>query len=777
MSNKDTFAALCSSLSAVQKSNGEWCCRCPAHDDNDPSLWLRLAEDDKILLHCFSGCSQDEVVAALKAKGLWGEGETLAKRVTPEGIPFFWPPQSILKKQGLVPSPETQKQYVAHYVYRDLDNKIVGHVARYEGHGKKDVIPFFKRWAESGAWRSGHAKATGRPIYGLSRLRNTTSDSLIFIVEGEKCADAISTDDGRIVGLSWPGGAKSYSKCDFGALAGCSVVLWPDADVPGVKAMEGVAKVLRGLGCSVKVVDLSQFGEIELGWDCVDWLKDHKNLDAFGLKLIDEVPAAVSQLREENSAGETPEGMIPVRALTDVGNGERFLAANRQNVLYALGIGWRVYNGVRWEDDHETLTYQMAARVAEAIRLEALGVEDEELSKAIVKWSNSSQNVSRIDSMLKMAKSAPGVTVDADIFDPDAYQYACLNGVLNLRNGELMPPGREQLITKFADVVYDPSAKCPLWNKFTHEIMGGNEELVQLLKRAIGYSMTGDTSEQVLFLLHGGGSNGKTVFIETLKKIFGTYAMATDSGILLLDGHGDPATGSNSIARLQGARFVVGSEISPGARFNEQRMKELTGQDTISARFLFKEFIDFLPDFKFWLRCNDLPEIRGDDAGVWRRIIRIPFEVKFTAEQKDKNLPEKLAAELPGILNWALEGCREWQRIGLNPPVVVTDAVSTYKEDMDVLGEWLGSRCAIDEMAMVSSRALYACYTQWCKSNGEIPASHRKIGIALRRRGFVRRNYPDGRYYKGIKIVEQLSEESGQFSEGFKASDDDIGIF
>lgn len=779
MSDEKSFEELCGALGAVEKTGGEWVCKCPAHNDESPSLWLRKGDSARILLHCFGGCSQSEVIEALRGKGLWKEGMAQARRVTPDGVPYFWPPAGVLKKQGLVPSIDTQKQYVRHWVYRDLSGKIIGHVVRYEGHGKKDIIPFFKRWEQSNSWRSGHAAKSGRPMYGLDRLAKRGEKSVVFIVEGEKCADWISSAGGEVIGLSWPGGAKAYSRCDFGPVAGLDVVLWPDADTPGVRAMSGVAEVLEGLGCKVRFVDLSQFGEIELGWDCADWLHsgDHKNLDALQLNLIENAPKVVKQIQEEISRESNSGGMIPIRALTDVGNGERFLAANRDNVRFAIGIGWKVFNGVRWEDDHQTLTYQMAARVAEAIRLEAMGVSEEDEAKAILKWSTASQNVSRIEAMLKMAKSSPGVTVSADIFDPDPFLFACANGVLDLRTGELKEPSREQLITKFAEVEYDPEAVCPSWEVFISEVMAGNTELVEFLQRAIGYSMTGDTSEQVLFLLHGGGSNGKSVFVETLKLIFGTYAKATDAGMLLLDSRGDAATGSNSIARLQNTRLVVGSEIPPGARFNEARVKELTGQDTISARFLFQEFFDYIPDFKFWIRSNDRPEIRGDDLGIWRRILCVPFDVKFTDEQKDKNLPEKLRTELPGILNWALKGCREWQRIGLKPPQIVTNAVTNYKADMDVLGEWLGARCAIEPGAMVSSRALYVCYTQWCKSNGETPASHRKIGIALRRRGFERLNYPDGRYYKGIKILEQVSEESGYVSEGFQAREDDLGIF
>jgi hypothetical protein len=331
-------------------------------------LWLREVEDGKILLHCFAGCSQDQVIEALKAKGLWGDDKVAARRVTPDGVPFFWPPAAVLKKQGLVPSPDTQKQYVKHYVYRDLDGKIIGHVVRYEGHGKKDIIPFFKRWDNGNSWRSGYASKSARPIYGLWRLRDSTADSRIFIVEGEKCADAISSSDGAVIGLTWAGGAKSYSRSDFSSLSNLPVTLWPDADSPGVQAMERLSGILRGLGCAVSFVDLSQFGELPLGWDCADWLvsDDHKNLDALGLKCIDSIsPTKIAkQCVPDNRQENSNQSMTPIRALNDVGNGQRFVALHGNNVKFALGAGWKVYNGRVWEEDHETIMLQLAARVA-----------------------------------------------------------------------------------------------------------------------------------------------------------------------------------------------------------------------------------------------------------------------------------------------------------------------------------------------------------------------------------------------------------------------------
>lgn len=794
MSTTD-FRELCERLSAERKSGDEWVCKCPAHEDSNPSLWLRESDSGKILLHCFGGCSQADVIAALVRMELWdGEKLSQAQRSTPPGIPYFWPPAALLRKKNLTPGPDNQKAYAKHWAYRDLSGKIVGHVARYEGHGKKDVIPFFQRWAENGSWRSGHSLKSGRPVFNqhlLPILRNSRiNPPSIFIVEGEKCAEALTDKESGIIALTWPGGSKSFSRADWGTFVDyfteCGVTLWPDNDSAGVAAANGIRGILRRLepSINIKIVDLTQFGEKPKGWDCADWIAEgNKPADAVRLALSegDELGEQEKKVRSDpdqdhNNSENEQEPMRPRYALTDVGNGQRFVAAHGENIRYALGRGWLCYNGSYWESDHETLVYQMAARVAESISLEAAGLEEED-AKPILKWCSMSQSVSRIEAMLKMAKSMPGVTVEADTFDPDPYLLSLKNGVLNLRTGELLEPRREFLITKAADAAFDSSAECPIWNKFIFEIMNGEQELISFLQRAIGYSLTGSTEEQILFLLWGDGSNGKSVFVETIKSIFGTYAMATDASMLLLDSRGDAATGSNSIARLQNARLVVGSEVPPGARFNEARVKELTGQDTISARFLFKEYFDYVPDFKFWIRSNDRPEIRGEDVGIWRRIVCIPFTASFTEEQKDKHLRTKLLGELSGILNWAIAGCLEWQRTGLRPPEAVRETVSNYRAEMDVLGEWLGTRCELSEESYTSSSALYLCYTEWCKENNEKPHSHRKISMALRKRGFKRFNFKDARYYKGIKIKAFVSEGSGEFEHGFTPAKDDQFIF
>ncbi|HYU47276.1 MAG TPA: phage/plasmid primase, P4 family, partial [Terriglobales bacterium] len=255
---------------------------------------------------------------------------------------------------------------------------------------------------------------------------------------------------------------------------------------------------------------------------------------------------------------------------------------------------------------------------------------------------------------------------------------------LNLKTGTLQPHCREDLLTKCLPIAYDPNAECPTWLDFLKTIMANNAALITFLQRAIGYSLTGDTSEQCLFIAHGSGSNGKSTFLEVLQALLGDYAESTPSASLLAKDRHDGIP--NDIARLRGARLVTAVEIGEGKRLNEELVKRLTGQDTMTARFLFAEFFDFHAEFKLWIACNHLPTIRGTDHAIWRRIRLIPFTVTIPDEQQDKKLPGKLQAELPGILRWAIQGCLAWQEQELSTPSEVIAATKDYRALMDVIG-------------------------------------------------------------------------------------------
>jgi putative DNA primase/helicase len=309
-------------------------------------------------------------------------------------------------------------------------------------------------------------------------------------------------------------------------------------------------------------------------------------------------------------------------------------------------------------------------------------------------------------------------------------------------------------------VSYDADAQCPTWLQFLHDIFEGDADLIDFLQCAAGYTLTGDTREEVIFILNGCGSNGKSTLITVMRDILGDYQRKTSTETLIekKNGGGVP----NDVAALRGARFVSAVETSAGKRLAEALVKELTGRDAISARFLHKEFFEFVPIFKLWLACNHVPSIQGQDYGIWRRIRLVPFNVRYydphespVGPYKDKTLADRLRAEHPGILAWLVRGCLEWQRRGLVAPRSVILATSTLQENMDILGGFLSECCVILPHAEVQAGNLYKAYLDWAEKNGEKPTSQRWFGLRLSERGiFSRERRRDGMYWLGLGLVD-----------------------
>jgi putative DNA primase/helicase len=290
---------------------------------------------------------------------------------------------------------------------------------------------------------------------------------------------------------------------------------------------------------------------------------------------------------------------------------------------------------------------------------------------------------------------------------------------------------REDLITKLAPVEYDPEAAAPTWAAFLERVLP--DEVRAFFQRAAGYSLTGDTSEQVMFINHGPGANGKSTAQEAIAAALGDYALRTPTEMLLAKRAGGIP---NDIARLKGARFAAASETEEGRRLAESLVKDLTGQDTISARFMRAEWFDFRPTHKLWLSTNHKPEVRGTDEAIWRRIRLVPWTQTIPPAEQDKKLLAKLRKELPGILAWLVRGCLMWQREGLRPPDEVRKATGRYRAEMDVLAAFIDEECIVAERATATAKALYAAYKAWCDENGERPESQRRFGGRLKERGF-----------------------------------------
>jgi putative DNA primase/helicase len=303
-------------------------------------------------------------------------------------------------------------------------------------------------------------------------------------------------------------------------------------------------------------------------------------------------------------------------------------------------------------------------------------------------------------------------------------------------------------MTKASPVAYDKTATAPTWDTFLERVVP-DADVRRFVQKAIGYSMTGDVSEQVLFFLHGGGANGKSTFLNAILHALGDYGRQSAPDLLMFKYGNEHPTAQ---ADLLGRRFVTTIEAQEGRRMAEVMVKQLTGGDMVTARRMREDFFSFAPTHKIWLAANHKPVIRGTDYAIWRRIRMVPFTVQIPAAEQDPMLPAKLEAELPGILRWAVEGCLAWQREGLEPPAAVRAAVDEYRSEMDTVGQFIEERCDLERTALTKSGVLRKSYEGWCEANGERPMSTTAFGLRLQEKGLRREHGRRGSSYEGIAV-------------------------
>jgi putative DNA primase/helicase len=443
---------------------------------------------------------------------------------------------------------------------------------------------------------------------------------------------------------------------------------------------------------------------------------------------------------------------------TDAGNGQRFARRHGTSLKYHESIGWLFWNDRYWQRDDTGEVMRRARETARSIFDEAKLAANDDAAAVIGKWATASQSNGRLMAMINQAQSELAIVLTPDQLDRDLMLLSVGNGTLDLRTGQLRPHNCHDLITKITDVEYNPDAACPRWINFLDRIMAGNQAMIDFLQRATGYMLTGDTSEQCLFFLHGSGKNGKTVFTFTLQSLLGDYAKRTPTDTLIAK-RGDSGI-PNDVARLPGARVVIATELPEGKQFNEQLIKDLTGQDVIVARFLHHEFFEFRPQFKLMIFGNHKPDIRGTDEGIWRRVRLIPFDVTIPESEQDTHLLEKLCDELPGILAWAVRGCLEWQRIGLGTPDKVRKATNDYRAEMDVLEQFLNECCVILPDARVGASALYAAYKRHAEASGNTVENTRVFRQRMFDHGFSLPKHTDlGSMWRGLGLSDTYSAD------------------
>jgi len=432
--------------------------------------------------------------------------------------------------------------------------------------------------------------------------------------------------------------------------------------------------------------------------------------------------------------------------LTDDALSLRFIHRYGESLRYIGDMDeWRVYNGKFWGPADDILVRKYVRDLKNSFVDELRQTTDRtEVSRLCELVKHLCSN-NRQKSIVDYCKTDLYAT--SDILDQHGHLLNCSNGIVDLRTGKLLPHDPKYFITMYIDVPYNPDAYGEKWTKFLRDVTNQDDSLTEFLQRAVGYGATGETSEQCLFILHGNGGNGKSTLVETVQGILAGYAIGSDQELLSGDRNNHPT----GIARLRGARFVSGSEPS-GNRINEPLVKKLTGSDTITARYMHRNFFDFQPNCKFYISLNNLPAIVGTDDGIWRRVKKIEFGFKVGEKDRIAKFSDLLIKEEPeAVLNWVIGGAIEWYEHGLSPPNSVVEATKDYREDMDIVFNFINEECEIGDGYEEKSSALYRRYKQWCEDSGYFDIKQRKFSNELVSKNFTKKKNSTI-FFEGLRL-------------------------
>ncbi len=446
----------------------------------------------------------------------------------------------------------------------------------------------------------------------------------------------------------------------------------------------------------------------------------------------------------------------------DTGNTERFLDVfgdlSRHSYVNKV---WYFYNGKNWEIDNGGVVRKWVDMTVDMLKSEPVivpeGTSDDDKEKIIeakAKFVKRSRNNAGKEAMMRELKH--NIAVLPNEFDNDDMLLNAQNGYVDLSNGIIYDHDIKKMFTRISNVEYTDKTDCPRWELFLEQVFDNDQELIKYVQKAVGYSLTASTKEQVMFFIYGNGRNGKSVFLDIVSELMGTYGMSMQADSLMVK-RGGSSGHNEDIARLDGARFVTSSEPNEGVRLDEGLIKQLTGGDPVSASFKGGHVFDYKPQYKLWVATNHKPIIRGNDDGIWRRLPLIPFTVQIPIDKVDKNLPSKLRLELPGILNWAVEGCLMWQREGLTPPETIQKATMDYRKEMDVIGSFIEECCEIDSGLKIGATEIYKVYDKWAREMNEHNFSQTQFGKKMADR-FEKKHTKIGRVYVGITLKKEYKD-------------------
>lgn len=710
--------AFLSTLQHVKQIGDNWQAQCPAHDDSRASLSVSVGRTGRILVKCFAGCEFSSILSAL---------HLAARQLAPATKP----------ERNTLPS------IVATYDYRDLDGTLRYQVCRFQ---PKD---FRQRRPDAiGGW-IWNMQGIARIPYRLNELRG---HSTVYVPEGEKDCDALWK-------LGCPattnvGGAGKWRDSDSDALKAAGVVrlaIIPDNDAPGRKHADDVAKSAKSVGLAVMALALP---DVKPKGDVSDWIAS-----GHGKSDVDALVASKLWVVPKNVSIELEHAIDPQKdprrwALSDLGAAESFVQREGDNIRYdTLQDRWLVWDGSVWKPDSDRAIYRTTHTHIRTWQQEAIAlVHDKREKERLFDFLFKLERRSGIENIVAISKTLKPVADSGENWDKDPWLLGVPNGVIDLKTGAVLAGRREDRLTIQAATHFDPSAECPRWTQFLGEVFDGNLDLIAYIQRALGYSLTGDMREQCFFMCIGGGSNGKSTFTNALDAVWGKYAYTTDMKTFTTSQQTSEAT--FDIAELANRRLILASETRSDSRLNEQALKNFTGGEKINAQRKYGHPFEFSPCGKIWMGLNHQPRVKDDSFGFWRRVQIIPFTRIFTGSQANSSLRHELTKESAGILRWAVDGCLEWQRNGLQPPSCVFLATDAYQQSEDPLNDFVLERLEADSAHQTPAMGMFHAYREWAKDQGfseRETLTSTSFGRLISKR-FEKTHTNQGKRYLGVRV-------------------------
>jgi putative DNA primase/helicase len=745
---------------ALKKDGREYKGLCPFHAERTPSFTV-YAGEDKERFHCHGcGVGGDAIDFIQKYHSVDFRDAVAIMTDKTETIAAF-PKKALLKKAQRLTRPAEKADGLpnmdvyawgepsSYWAYRSSAGELIFYVARYDvidGAKKKKITPQWTVGSTDGgrtwSWGMGHYSAP-RPLYGLDRLADGAGKPVV-LCEGEKATDAAQRLLPGYVAMTWAGGSKAAKFTDFAPLGGRDVVLWPDADalayppdhskageiMPvaeqiGTSCMIDIANKITGIARSIRLVQVNA-DPSQPGWDAAD-VEEARWTPDFIAQWIEERAASWSNFIATDAVQiAANEDAIALAFADKFSNILRY--CHDQNT-------WLEWDGNRWRPERKSLAFHYAREIARSSNIKA------ERGTAKASTAGGAERFARADPRI--------ATVSSD-WDGDPWLLATPDGTVELKTGELRDSRPGDRITKITAA--GVSGECPVWNQFLEDATRQDGALIDYLQRVSGYCLTGSVKEHALFFFHGDGGNGKGTFLNTLTAIMQDYAKVSSMTTFTASKHEQHAT---EIAFLHGARMVTAQEVEEGKHWATAKIKSLTGGDPITARVMRGDPFTFLPTFKILIAGNNKPALKTVDEAVRRRFHMIPFTNKPSVI--DKDLDEKLQAEWPGILNWMIEGCLLWQRIGLAPPPIVTESTQEYFEDQNTFHQWVAECCETGQHYEDTVGRLFGSWAKWCDRNGEYPGTSKSFSQVLSKEGYIPIRSNSARKFRLISVISDQS--------------------